>query len=1188
MTDPTIEDIPDYAALRQIQSALWKTGEVRGAAVMVGAGFSRFAERVSATTPLAPLWRDLSELMTAELYPQGNGTSDPLMLAQEYKSTLGPTALENLLRGTVRDKEWLPGELHSSLLRLPWEDVMTTNWDTLLEREAADNPDRPYEMVLTVQDIARARRPRIIKLHGSLPSHMPFILTEEDFRTYPVKFAPFVNTAQQILLENELCLVGFSGDDPNFLQWAGWVRDKLGSSARPIRLVGVLNLSPSRRRLLEGRNITPIDLAPLVLHLAKDDQHRAATEIFLDAFWAARPGNQADWKINHESPIGEGVTDPTVIATLILERWKAEREAHPGWLVTPRHTRTWIEAASRRDTILLSKALSAVSESLRAQALFEAVWRYETAYEQLPTYLEDDLSEMVSIDGDIHLTIERRTAIRTVLVAMARRRRAWEAVEQRLGWLEALATLEAQNEALYQKCLRARDSIDFAFLAEHVDQITGIDPVWLLRKGALQAESGRTREAGKTFREARLRIRQARANDKENLWLLSREAWTNLLVLNSRGVGDTEDDTTAQEIQVLFDRKQTDPWVELRGIDEMLRKSEKDRAEHSVDRVQGFDAGFYTIYGRGRNDGEQSAEAAELIQLADSVGIPLRVRYSDIIRTRFSDALALVMPQSPTFLWQAMRVALVSPSKELDKFFSRAAVAAIPLETVDEMITAIRAAIDFSLTQSQVIDQEALLDWNGKLMVLLELLSRLLARLPPPKVRELLDYAAEIFKNRQNIHIWLLEPFDNLFKRIVTGLGPTLDSGAYLILLQIPLPAEKQISGAGRRYPEPFSVVPTKRDLYGRQQPDWSARIHELIKLVASGDNTTREHSLFRLVRLTAADALSVDEKALFADALWVQVDDNGMPDRTGLLEHVFLDLPTPSSVNIERLFVKAIVEPIIAGKVSWRLAQALHGSAVTLTAQPRRPLLAQDQALQILTSFVDWLERQDPETDELGQEQAVSFAICLALVTVVLPRIPPNDVNPATEALVQRLLNRSAIDTAPELLIVGPQLTLRDPKFAVEAFRNLRKGLASRKHRTIQASLNGVYWALRNLESHSIPDFIAAEVTTLCLSERRRELHHALDTACLLVKNGAVDPFEQRRMVDALDIIGSAHSYSSGEYPKELADTGLIRASAIRLAAALTERGVESEVLRALIASAPTDPLPEVRFAVEDVYNDD
>ena len=105
-----IESLPDYPALRQAQNALWRIGEVHGAAVMIGAGFSQFADRTADTTPLAPLWSDFQEAMLHELYPEGGGPSDPLALAEEYQTTLGPTALENLIRRRVRDEEWSPGE----------------------------------------------------------------------------------------------------------------------------------------------------------------------------------------------------------------------------------------------------------------------------------------------------------------------------------------------------------------------------------------------------------------------------------------------------------------------------------------------------------------------------------------------------------------------------------------------------------------------------------------------------------------------------------------------------------------------------------------------------------------------------------------------------------------------------------------------------------------------------------------------------------------------------------------------------------------------------------------------------------------------------------------------------------------------------------------------------------------------
>jgi hypothetical protein len=184
------------------------------------------------------------------------------------------------------------------LLELPWADVLTTNYDTLLERSAASGLGQHYSVVRTVEEISIAMRPRIVKLHGSFPSSRPFILTEEDFRTYPRRFAPFVNLAQQTVMENVLCLIGFSGDDPNFLYWTGWVRDNLGAYAPKVYLCGLLDLSDSQRVLLQTRNVVPIDLTPLFPLGQFPDagrRHRLALEWFLLSLRNGRPNEALDW-----------------------------------------------------------------------------------------------------------------------------------------------------------------------------------------------------------------------------------------------------------------------------------------------------------------------------------------------------------------------------------------------------------------------------------------------------------------------------------------------------------------------------------------------------------------------------------------------------------------------------------------------------------------------------------------------------------------------------------------------------------------------------------------------------------------------------------------------------------------------------------------------------------------------------
>ncbi len=376
----TIEELQDYPTLLEVQRALWHTGETRGAAVMIGAGFSRYAELPSVTSPQPPLWADFSsEMCRRLLYPHGTGPTDPLRMAEEFRAALGQTALDGLIQDLVRDDAWEPGELHRNLLQLPWSDVLTTNWDTLLERARFANFDRTYEVVRTKADIASTRAPRIVKLHGTLPSHRPFIIAEEDYRTYPREFAPFVNLAQQVLLENELCLIGFSGDDPNLLAWSGWVRDHLGQASRPIRLAGVLNLSPPRRRYLENLNVTPIDLAPLVQGIDDSDrQHRRATHLLLESLRAAEPRPLHVWTRQTRdvhTPRVEGSPSERLVA--MAQLWRREREAYPGWLLPPPQERLLLRMDTEPHIRKITEDLPNAPPALRGEVLRELVWRFE-------------------------------------------------------------------------------------------------------------------------------------------------------------------------------------------------------------------------------------------------------------------------------------------------------------------------------------------------------------------------------------------------------------------------------------------------------------------------------------------------------------------------------------------------------------------------------------------------------------------------------------------------------------------------------------------------------------------------------------------------------------------------------------------------------------------------------------------
>ena len=283
-------DFPYQTRIRHVRDALWRN-HGGGASVMVGSGFSRNADIGSLEGELTPSWADLTSTMYSKLNGptnvldgsvSGRSTPDVLNTAQRFCDEFGRAELHHFLRDQIRDDYMEPGELHNRLLALPWVDIFTTNWDTLLERTQERTVSPTYQVVRAADELPLASRPRIVKLHGSLPAHFPLIATKRDYDEYPQKFAPFVNTARQALMESVFLLIGFSGDDPNFRSWLDWVRKELDWSAPKIYLAGWLELDSISARKLEKSGVAPIDLA---IHPNREQWRNLQQEHYLATDW---------------------------------------------------------------------------------------------------------------------------------------------------------------------------------------------------------------------------------------------------------------------------------------------------------------------------------------------------------------------------------------------------------------------------------------------------------------------------------------------------------------------------------------------------------------------------------------------------------------------------------------------------------------------------------------------------------------------------------------------------------------------------------------------------------------------------------------------------------------------------------------------------------------------------------------
>lgn len=197
----------------------------------VGAGFSKNA--VSKNGAILPDWQQLGEQMKKEIlassdeiiFEEDNSAEALLDVAQIYEDKFGKDRLNKFIEENIRDSEFEPGELHKELLELNWRDIYSTNYDTLLER--TDCSGKKYTPVHDMRTMEGVSMHRIIKLHGTIGYNNDYIISRKDYKEYEEKHDGLEKRATVSMVESAVCLIGFSGEDPNFIKWLKWLDENV-------------------------------------------------------------------------------------------------------------------------------------------------------------------------------------------------------------------------------------------------------------------------------------------------------------------------------------------------------------------------------------------------------------------------------------------------------------------------------------------------------------------------------------------------------------------------------------------------------------------------------------------------------------------------------------------------------------------------------------------------------------------------------------------------------------------------------------------------------------------------------------------------------------------------------------------------------------------------------------------------
>ncbi len=1176
-----ITSLPDYAALKKLASVLWQQdSSYHGAAIMVGAGFSRSTAMTGDTNKKLPLWHDFSRVLAFEL---GSNSTDPLRLAEEYCAYFGKQALHDLIKKEINDAAWTPGEWHKSLLELPWSEVLTTNWDTLLERSSTEVHQPIYSVVSKQEDLSSARSPRIVKLHGTIDITKELVFTQDDYRKYPQQYAAFVNFSRQVFIENELCLLGFSGDDPNFLQWAGWVRDHLATHSRRIYLVGALGLNAAKRKYLESINVAPIDLYELVAdHDDREIKHLEATKNFIQTLQDLKPRKIWEWnptELHRTTMTGAESSkvhqDADYAAKLLedkLSPLEKDRSSYPDWLICPYGQRFKLQGQIT-DPWPNARNLSAMTENSRDRLLYEITWHHQVTFEAIPSWLAKQLLAVCDPDKPSALSKKQQLEIAVLLLKNTR----WMAPPEAEHISAVTSAIlekgkkywpESSSEVAYHNAIVARDRFDYSSLEEYSGKITSGNPVWKLRKASLLAELGQFDLGEALVAEAYKELLSQYRNDRNSIHILSRLAWAHWLM---RGVDLSSFSEELKAFPSNYRDSKCDPWDHIEHIRERISKElNKQQKQQAIEPL--FEPGRYRD---NANTVSFSSELHPLLILdgiSCSVGMPLRWNSIGFLVEHAARLAELDGIDNIHRFGLAIRSANSDTSDVLKKAFSRVRIACLPESDVTFLLSQCTLAINYWLAKRVNKHAETSNIAIDRLRVFIEVLARTSVRATPEQAKQIFHLAVSLGKKSELHHFWLFDAVKRLSKFSLKSIPESQQQDVLLDALLFPLQSEIGVSNH-KEWANPVVKNPGKR----KQNSALDRRIDEIIDSVTPCSSQSAP-ALMRLLPLIENKFLSNEELQKLSQKIWgSEIDSNNLPE-TGLLKYTLLKLPSPDSSVVRSLVRRYLFEENSQNLLDIDLLTDIANAALT---ENIKELPASDQAVDYFEQLVTWRPNTESR-DTLGitqnKERRLAEQAGNVLARSVVPALPSEGL---TEQRFHRLCAFYSEVGTSEVLIAFPYFAIANEIFAEPVERVIRQGLQSDDaDKLAHSSYALLIW--RDQKESPALDRLIVRLIYLIGGNRMIGLPALLWTANQMYRKKYLPDESVESLIEILPVIFDNTNYGKiSPSARESVSVSFVRAACVRLARDIVNGGEprNNELLR-ILDEAKQDALPEVRFA--------
>lgn len=936
------------------------------AAVLVGAGFSKNAIKLNPSLPSSPSWDELADIFVDKLSSKGNEEEknrlrklDPLALAERVKEMYGRPELDRILMDNIRDEDYLPSSLHIDLLRLPWTDIFTTNYDTLLERATMELPEKRFRVVLSQNDlIGTAGETRIIKLHGSLPSTRPFIITEEDYRTYPDKFAPFVNTVQQSLFENTLCLIGFSGTDPNFNKWIGWIHDKFGIENSPnIYLLQHESLVEAETLYFQRKRIIPVDLSSLT---DKTDP----TEIYAYAIEYLREevskSSKEEWKANLSL---RDKSSNWISVEQALQLIMEMRVSYPGWLIIPQSNLYELRFTLSQTLHILKKYCRDTKNdppsSYGLELLFEYDWLRRKAL--LPITQEISCYHQI-LERHLENHSNYKAEIQLSLLQYYREHAQWNEWDNLYNELienQQWITSDQCQHLCWENALHFMVKYNFAELKDSLDQWQPSlnMPVWCLRKAGLLAEYGNFDEAKSLLNASLLKLREQLGHQPNSPHLNSIEsammvlkkalklvfdpesASNTLVPLEEDSAYDKSIDEHHKDLHAQYDAAWQDFNKALQAnlsSDYQPLNSSKKSHHFEFDRIS-----YQTVF----SENTDLKNAYTFLRFCEETGIPFFLQGISIARKSACDAAERISQYAPTL--SILTMVRANYPSHIEHVLTRSMLNTLPVEECDQLADLYLNALvnaNKELAPKDAFFQNGFARLSAK--TLPWVLAYLCTKCSASMLDKIFDSAITLYSspNRK----CFFEHDDILFKMLFSAYHPSKRQELVIKLLDLPHLTDHELES-----PEGYFNIFNSLPNYFEDTIENTEKLYiEIERLLSDYEQSDYKDSILdRLLYCSQFNLLTEDERMCISTIIWK----NNQPHLPGLwLPTKCLEFPHPQNVDPIQYLTTSITEDIVNDFEFQGISSSTSYDLKELDnlVLSRKNALSQDQMTRIVSSF--------------------------------------------------------------------------------------------------------------------------------------------------------------------------------------------------------------------------------------------